>query len=219
MKLSEMVINQKVIVQIIWGGKTLEFPFVVLGRVEDGVSIMPYEHDGRLLEFNIDYNSGVLCNIYTDDINNQSRVSWKNVTVTTETRDRGVMYIIKTSVFNQMSKNDERRLNDRMVIRKNGQIINDNNEKPVDIMVHDISDAGLSFYAPTGYMPRSNQVKIVFGDSIDGKEYNIKIDCTIARTENKLGTVFYGCKIMGDNRDYLVYGFMKRLSKKSHKEE
>ena len=55
----------------------------------------------------------------------------------------------------------------------------------------------------------------MLSDSINEKKFNINVECIIARTTNQAGNRFCGCRILKENRDYQLYGFMKRLSAKN----
>lgn len=216
MKFDELVFDQSVIVQIVWGEQKIEFPSKVLKRIENSVYITPYIHNGKPLSFNIENNDGVVCNLFADDKVNNKRVSWKNIKLKTEELNGETTYCLKTSVFNQMGGQDDRRVHERIIITKKARIFDPQTDKYTEILIHDISDIGISFYAPTSFVPKSNQITIDFVDAVDDKCFNLKVECSITRTDNKAGNVFYGCRIVGENRDYLVYGFLRRLKKKNN---
>lgn len=212
MKLNELVIDQKIIVQINFGEQKIEFYADVLEIKDEDIYTTSYIHNDEVLELNIETHHGITCNIFADDLTNGKRVSWKNVKIQTVDSDNDKIYHISTSTFNRHSHEDDNRKHDRLVIRKNAHVF-DKGEF-IDIIVHDISDKGISFYASPSYKPSANQLTIVFADSIDDKNYQLKLECQIARTEKKPGVVFYGCKIIGENNDFLKYGFLKRLKKR-----
>jgi len=132
---------------------------------------------------------------------------------TTVIRNDEVMYCLKTNGYNHIAKQDDRRKHDRLIISLAGKVFDGRSEEGVDIIVHDISDIGISFYAPKTFLPNDTQLTIVFSDTIDEKEFNVKVDCAIARTANKAGNRFVGCKILTESKEYYLYGVMKRLSK------
>lgn len=212
MKLNELVINQKIIVQINFGEQKIEFYAEILEINNEGINVTPYIHNDEVLELNIETHHGVMCNIFADDISNGKRVSWKNVKIQTIDSNSKKIYHISTSTFNRNSHEDDNREHHRLIIRKNAHILEQGNF--IDIIVHDISDKGISFYASPSYKPSANQLTIVFADSIDEKDFELKLECQIARTERKPGVVFYGCKLIGENKEFLKYGFLKRLKKR-----
>lgn len=216
MRLKELVVDQKIIVQINFGEQKIEFYANILEIVDEDIITTPYIHNDEVLELNIETHHGVVCNIFAENPTTGKRVSWKNVKVQTIDSDDDKKYHISTSTFNRVSREDDNRQHDRLTIRKNAHILENGNF--IDIIVHDISDRGISFYAPASYKPSASQITIVYADSIDDKNFQLKIVCQIARTEKKAGVVFYGCKVIGDNKDFLTYGFLKKL-KRRHRQE
>lgn len=216
MKLSELLIKQRLIIQLLWGEQKIEFSSEVIETDGAVVYVSPYLHNGSELEINVKQGKDVVCNIYTDNPNNKQRISWKNVELTTVIRNAQKVYCLKTSAFNQVASRDDRRLHERIIIQVKAHVFDGNTEEGTEIIVHDISDIGISFYAPANFAPKSQQLVIKFTDTIDEKEFNVKVDCIVSRMNNKAGNLFAGCKIVGEpNRDYQLYGFMKRLKEKN----
>ncbi len=212
MRLRELVIGQKIIVQIDLGEQKIEFYADILDVNEEDIHTSPYIHNDDVLELNIETHHGVVCNIFAEDPAHGKRVSWKNVKIQTVDSPHGKIYHISTSTFNRHSREDDNRQHNRLIVHKNAHILDKG--KLVDIVVHDISDRGISFFASPSYKPSANQITIVYSDSIDEKDFQLKVECQIARTEKKAGMIFYGCKVVGENKDFLTYGFFKRLKKR-----
>lgn len=217
MKLVELLLKQDLIIQLILGGRTLEFHSIVLGKENASVYVSPYIHNGAPLELNIVEDKGVICNIFTDDPNNKQRISWKNIELTTVLWKERIAYCLKTHGFNNISNVDERRLNDRVVINCEGTVYDENSDDGIEVIVHDISDIGISFCAPLSFTPTSSQLFVSFADTINGKGYFVKVECSIARTKEDDDQVLVGCRIVGDNKDYHIYRFMKYLASKNPK--
>lgn len=215
MKLSDMIINQTVMIQIVWEEHTIEFTTNVIEKSDEGVIVAPYIHDGRPLKLDINYRSGVICNIFTNNPLDKARISWRNVDIASVDRGDELAYHIKTSGFNMNARNDDRRKHDRTVIQKKGQIYDREADKYIDILIHDISDIGISYYAPVSYVPQTNQLTVIFSDNVDDKFFDIKVDCKVSRTQIRAGNSFNGCKIVGENKDYLLYRFMKMLAERN----
>lgn len=215
MKLSELLINQKVIVQLLWGEQKIEFMADVLDNDGTYAYLSSYLHNGTVLELNVSPGRGVVCNVFADNTVTGQRVSWKNVELTTIKRNSSLIYAIRTFGFNYVANEDERRFNKRIEVGVKGQLFDGKSDISTSITVHDISDVGISFTATGNYMPESSQITIMFTDKVDERFYDVKVDCTVLRTENRDGNTFIGCKIIGENKDYQLYGFMKRLSEKA----
>ncbi|MDO4188530.1 MAG: PilZ domain-containing protein [Lachnospiraceae bacterium] len=211
MKLSELLINQRLVVQLIWGEKKIEFFTDVIGVDGGAVFVRPYNHNGSPLEINVAPGRGVTCNIFTDHPTTRQRISWRNVELTTVDRAAEKVYCVRTYGFNNVAGHDDRRLHERVVISVSAQVFDEQSVGGVGITVHDISDIGISFYAPSTFIPRSQQLVITFADRIDDKEFNVKVDCVVLRTIVNETNIFVGCRIIGENKDYQLYGFMKRL--------
>lgn len=215
MKLNEMVLNQNIIIQLVWGEQKIEFDSEVLINDSTGVYISPYLHNGSVLELNISPGRGVVCNLFTNNPITKQRISWKGIEMQTVDKDGKKLYMIKTSGYNGVAEGDDRRTHDRVIVNLNGKVDEIETQTITDIIIHDISDIGISFYAPVSFAPKSYQLVVYFEDIVDGKNFDIKLECTITRIEKRIGNVFVGCKIVGENKNYLIYGFVMRLREKN----
>lgn len=217
MKLNELLMNQQVAVQFNVGDEVIEFHSNVMDRNSEGIYINPYIHNGKPLELNIDTDDNVICNIFADDQAADKRVSWRNVSLTTANQDSQILYFVKTSKFNELSNNDERRRNERMPVKKAAKLYDNGSGKYMTIVVNDVSENGISFLANSKYVPSSYQLDMIFEDSIAEKMFKLKVSCSVERTETKEGNMLYGCSIKGENKDYLLYVLFKKLSYKQYK--
>lgn len=215
MKLIELLENQRLTVQLLWGEQKIEFFSNVIEKDESAVYVSPYLHDGSELELNVVQGKGVICNIFTIDPSTKHRISWKNIELTTVKRDDKTVYCLKTNGFNHIAKHADRRQHDRLVVQANAKVYDGQSSEGVDIIVHDISDIGISFYAPKTFVPKAHLLNIYFSEIIDGKKFNVSVECAIARTTSRAGNQFVGCRITKENKDYQLYGFMKRMNAKN----
>ena len=215
MKLTELLTNQRIVVQLIWGEQQIEFSSEVVDKEGTEVFVTPYLHDGSPLELNISASKGVVCNLFTDDPFTQQRISWRNVDIATVERNDEVLYSVTTSAFNINSAQDDRRQHDRVVVQAKAKVFDGLVIDGLEVLVHDISDIGISFYAPSSFETQSNQLTITFTDTIDDKPFNARVGCTIMRTTPKAGNILVGCKVTDKNKDYQFYGFLKRLKYKN----
>ncbi len=215
MKLTELPVNQRMTIQLLWGEQKIEFFSNVIEKDDSVVFVSPYFHNGSVLELNVTPDKNVVCNLFTNNPSTKQRVSWKGVELTTVTRNDKTVYCIKTNGYNHVAKHDDRRKHDRVVISARAQVFDGQQDECTDVVVYDISDIGLSFYAPNSFSSSGNQLTVVFSDTIGEKKFDIKVQCAIARMTNKLGNRFVGCRIVNENKDYQLYGFMKRLGDKN----
>ena len=215
MKLTELLENQRVTIQLLWGEQKIEFFSYVLGKDETMVYVSPYFHNGTELELNVTPDKEVICNLFTINPSTRHRISWKSIELTTVTRNNKIVYCLKTNGYNHIAKHDDRRKHDRIIISTKALVFDESKSDGVEVIVHDISDIGISFYAPNTFSPNGHQLTITFSDTLGDKSFNIKLECAIARTTNRAGNRFIGCKITKENKDYQLYGFIRRLGDKT----
>ena len=68
MKLVELLQNQNIIVQLLWGEQKIEFYSGVTGREGEVVYVTPYIHNGSELQLNVtEGRHGVVCNVFADN--------------------------------------------------------------------------------------------------------------------------------------------------------
>lgn len=211
MKISDLQMNQRVIIQLILGEKKIEFFADVIEHNQEVLYLTPYVHDGKELELDTTHIKGIICNMFADDLINKQRVSWKSIALTTVNRNGRTMYCIKTHGFNNIANHDERRLHDRVPVNMEGLAYFDQAEESTDVVIHDISDVGIAFYVPEDFEPKSQQLTITFSDHIGEQNYDIKISCQIARVGSDESGTIMGCQIMGDNKEYHLYNYLKLL--------
>lgn len=215
MKLIELLDNQRLTVQLLWGEQKIEFFSNVIEKDDSVVYVSPYFHNGHVLELNVVSGKGVICNLFTNDPSTKHRISWKNIELTTVTRNNETVYCLKTNGFNHIARHADRRMHDRLIVQAKAKVFDGQSSDGVDIIVHDVSDIGISFYAPKTYSPRTRELNIIFSEFIGEEEFDVNVDCTIARTTTKAGNQFIGCRITKENKDYQLYCFMKRLNAKN----
>lgn len=215
MKLVELPENQRLSIQLLWGEQKIEFFSNVIEKDDSAVYVSPYFHNGSELELNVVQGKGVICNIFTNDPSTKHRISWKNIGLTTIVRNDKMLYCLKTNGYNHIAKHADRRIHDRLIVKTKGRVFDGQASEGVDIIVHDISDIGISFYAPKTFLAKTHQLNICFSDTISEKTFDVSVECTIARTASRAGNQFVGCRIKTENKDYQLYCFMKRLGAKN----
>lgn len=220
MELNELLKQQKIIIQIIWGEKVIEFYTNKVEEESSKIYVKPYLHNGNPLELNIHNRSGVVCNLFADNPYTGKRVSWRNIDLKTVNMYEQTLYEITTSGFNKMAMSDERRTNERIQVHKKALAItggsDDNEVLSTEVRVYDISSNGISFYAPVGFQPTSRVIKVQYSDTVRGEIFNIKVSARVVHNEQKVGTVFYGCEIIESNKDFMIYGCLSRVIKNSN---
>ena len=97
MKLADLLLNQSLVVQIVWGEQKIEFPSNVVEIQDEMAYITPYLHNGSALQLSITEGAGVVCNVFTDSTVTGQRISseegadtQKGIEVFVETKERKV---------------------------------------------------------------------------------------------------------------------------------
>lgn len=219
MILQELYKAKNVIVQIVWGEKVVEFYTDVFGRDDNGIYITPYLLEGKPLLLKINAHSGIVCNIFGDSPEDGKRMSWRNVDLNAVDADGKICYYVTTSTFNQIGNNDERRREDRVVITKRGNVWDEKTQKYIEVRVHDISDSGISFYAPMSFELESSFFTLEFCDTVNGNAFNFTLSCKVVRNKPVKGMMFYGCRIQEPTREFLLYGCLCRMTQNAKLEE
>lgn len=217
MKLTELIINQKLIIQLNWGERKIEFFSEVLEKEASEIFVTPYLHNGSALELNVTRDKGVICNVFADNPVTNKRVSWKNVELTTVSRNRRMLYCLKTYGFNHIASLDDRRLHERVIVDVDAELFDDSSDIGERVVVHDISDIGISFIANESYIPKSQQVVATFSDTIGTRTFSVRVEGSITRVTKEDGHAIVGCRVIGESKEYQLYGLMKRLSEKNGK--
>lgn len=212
MKLLELLKNQEINIQLMWDKEKIEFTAVVVDFDANSVYVTPYLHNGKELTLNVTGNTEVVCNMYANDNITHKRIAWKGIDLTTVNREGKIVYCVKTHAFNNASTNEDRRDHERILVHVDARVFGEDTSESVTI--HDISDTGMGIYAPLDFEPKSRQLTVYFSDNIGEKIFSFKLVCDIARIANENGNLIIGCRLLGENRDYQVYEFMKRLKSK-----
>lgn len=215
MKLTELHLSQRVIVQLVWSEQRIEFNSDVLDKDDTVIYVSPYEHGGSALELNVTGDKNVVCNLFADDPATNQRISWKGVELTTIDRDGRVVYCIKTHSFNNIANPDDRRLHERIAVQAGAFVFDEQSIEGEKVVLRDISDIGVSFYTSKEFEPSSQHVTIAFSDSIGDRTFDIKVDCSVSRVSKEDGRNIIGCRLLGENKNYQIYGLLKRLKSKS----
>ncbi len=213
MILQDLQYAKNIRLQIVWGDQVVEVHTEVIDTDKDGIFTTPYIHNGEPLVLDIDTQHGVICNIFADNPVESGRISWRNIELHTVQKNGETAYYLKTSAFNELANNEDRRDEERIVIMKKATLHNEDFLEHTDIIIHDISNKGLGFYAPKTFVPKTSFMSISFVDRLNDHEFAINVKCKMVRTKNQAGNVLYGCKLLEENKDYLLYGCISRMMK------
>lgn len=128
MKLVELLQNQKIIVQLLWGNQKIEFYSGVIGREGEVVYITPYIHNGKVLELNVTLDKSVICNVFADEPVTNKRISWKGIELLTVDRNGSTVYCLRARGYNAMSNHDDRRMHERIPVYIEATLVDEQDE-------------------------------------------------------------------------------------------
>lgn len=212
MELRDVVGTKNLVIQILWGERTIEFGTQAVERYEKGVLISPYVYQGGPLELNIEIKSNIIVNLFADEPGTGHRVSWRNLELQTIYKNKEMFYYISPAAFREKATIDDRRLHKRIVINKVGSAWEKDVNQVSNVRIYDVCDNGISFYAPSSFAPVTNRLTVSFVDTVGDRVFELRVDCSVARTEQKAGNQYYGCRITEANKEYMIYGCLKRLA-------
>lgn len=219
MKLSGLLGAKNVIVQLVWGERMLEFPTNICRAHEEGIVVQPYRVQGEVLNLEIGQTSHVVCNLFADSPEDGSRIAWRSLNVKTLVTQGECFYHMTASDFKKLSNSEDRRKDHRITVNRKAFLKEKGVSKDREVIVHDISDTGISFFAPLDFSTASNIVYLYFHDQVEEHIFDMNIECEIVRREKKAGNQFFGCKIKHVSNDYLVYGYMKKMAEVREQKE
>lgn len=211
MKLVELSINQSISLQFVIGERVIEFESGVISKDEKAIYAVPYIHNGKVLDINMTQNMKVICNVFADDLITGQRISWRNVEINTVEKNKETVYCIRTYGFNNNSCIDDRRHDGRLAVEVDAWAYEKQIEDGISITLHDISETGIAFCVPKDSVPREQQITISFKDNVDDKMFDIRIECSVVRINIAGDNAIVGCRLVGENKDYQMYRFMKYL--------
>lgn len=211
MRLHELENNVELTVQMLWEKNSLEFQSALVKKDELGIYIKPYLREDRAIRFNILLTDKMQCNLYAPS-RAGGRVMWHDVELKSVDEPEGVLYRISTQDFNQYSRPGDRRFHERRSSAVTAKVW-DMTLVTTEVVLHDISDTGLSFYVDSPIQFGSDIINIAFADTVCGEDFRIKTTAKIVRNYSERGKTFYGCLMIDAPRDYQLYVFMYRMSR------
>lgn len=209
MKLTDIQNNSELRIHIELDSTVLKFTSKHVFNDDDGIVVTPYIRDGKAIPMNIEMKDACVCSVYYNDEEGH-RQCWRNVTLHTVVEGGMVAYCIKTLKFNSISKPDERRKQNRIVLNKDGHLCREGVSNQV-VTIHDISDTGLSFCTPLPIPSLEEEhFYINFTDICEKQQFEFDLKCEVIRHELYDGKIFYGCQIINPDHDFLLYIFLRK---------
>ncbi|MBR4183819.1 MAG: PilZ domain-containing protein [Lachnospiraceae bacterium] len=208
-KIDDVKSGQEVTLEILWGDGDYEMPSRVLGNFDGKLLLKPYVYNGVVVEMMSEDNEDMTINLHCIDEEGNRKV-FNSVNITSETYRDDIIYEVSAGTYNSIAQSSERRSYKRTEINYPGKLITEKGEILQDVVIKDISDAGISFMISSDYRIDQRKIVLKWEDKIRGKEFNIKVHGTISRTKTEDKNTVYGCEIMEPDRDLLMYILLKR---------
>lgn len=214
MTIQDLRPGQPVALEVVWGEQTYEVQTTVMGSNDIGLLIKPVEYKGVILDFEAGHFKDMNFSIHCIEEKTGQRRVWRNVHIKVITYYAKSYYAVSVMSFGKNAQSSERRKNTRMKIDANGAIVTGGDKEDVPVIVHDLSDVGISFFVDNDYEIPSGVLKVKFKDTARKNEFDLRVDCSVVRHFHKDGRKFYGCKIVETNKNMLTYICLKRMEGK-----
>ncbi|MCM1156796.1 MAG: PilZ domain-containing protein [Roseburia sp.] len=211
MELTDLEEGDKVVLEIQWSERPYQINTTVMGTSDSAVYIKPFMYRGTVLDLASARFRNMIFNLYGVDKRENTRLVWRNVLIETKTYKDESCYSVHTSNSRKFPTLSERRQNKRMLLDKQGSIIFGEEEKQVTVMLHDVSDNGISFFVQSGMELPEKMIKIEFEDAVRGHGFHILVDGRLVRRVPKGEEELVGCRITQTNHDFLAYICLKRI--------
>ena len=208
-KIDDIRSGQEVTLEIIWGEGDYEMPSRVLGNIDGKLLLKPYVYNGVVVEMMSEDNEDMTINLHCIDEDGNRKV-FNAVNISSETYRDDIIYEVSAGACNSVAQSSERRCYKRTELNYPGKLITEKGEALKDVIIKDISDAGISFMISSDYQIDQKKVVLKWDDKIRGKDFNIKVHGFISRVKTEGSDTIYGCEIMEPDRDLLMYILLKR---------
>lgn len=218
MLLTDLKAGSAISFEITIGDSHYEFPSSIIYVYPDSILIPPFIRNGNVVNLGDKRFGNMTFTIYYADTGHSRRLAFKGVSVETVEHSVGnntdFYYKIKSSGFAALAKISERRNTKRMMLDLEGSITLEDSERNINVMIHDISNSGVSFFCSQKLDSLSNSLYIFIRDTINSHDFDIRIKCKIIRYIGNDNIYLYGCSITETSREYQSYVCLKQSEAK-----
>lgn len=205
MTLQELKKGQSILVQVSWGHNITDISCMVIGINDFGEGILVHPDKHPTVLFNLNKGRGMICDVYMTNPDEGERLEWANVFFHICEYNNNIYYVIKTKEDEAKAKPSDRRGSKRYVVDHSGLLLEGGNED-IPVLIHDISDGGISFYGQKNLQIYQRDVRVKLDDKLLGEEYNLDLICNCVRVVDAEVGLLFGCKIekpCAGLRDYI----------------
>ena len=215
MTLQDLKKGQMVTLEVVWGETKYDIQTEVVGATKDALLILPFSYKGTTLDLGSGKFKSMTYNLHVADKAENDRKVWRSVIISTVKVNDMFFYAVKLSAMGHIPISSDRRENKRLVLDVKGSAIVRGSDKSVPVIVHDISDGGLSFFAASGFNPGGKILRITYDDVVQGHGFTLNIECVRVREMDDGAYTLLGCKITNMDKDLLAYVCLRKSYEES----
>ena len=204
--------HQRVVIEIVWGdGKHEVVSEVIATRAEENQALLrPVVYNGMEIKLAVNEFKDMIFNLYFHDEDGKRHVI-NHVDVVSQAYKGDLYYCVATKSFKGVARGAERRRHPRMRINIHGEVKKEKGDLVCPITILDVSNNGISFEVD-GEIDLSTSDRIIcnWTDTIDDREFVVKVPAVVRRIGDKAIKKVYGCEIHNQPRNLVMYVLVKR---------
>ena len=211
MELTDLEEGDSVVLEIKWGDHPYQIGTTVIGRKDASLLVLPFKYKGTVLDLGSVHFRNMFFNLYGMDKKSDTRLVWRNVQIEAKMYKNEMLYAVRTSSSRKFPAVSDRRQNKRMLLDIRAKVISAEDGRGIPVVLHDVSDSGLSFYVKRGQQFTDKVIRLEFDDTVHGHSFHLAIDSRFVRRVEKDVQDLVGCQILKSDRDFLSYVCLKKM--------
>lgn len=211
MELTDLEEGDSVVLEIRWGEHPYEIGTTVVGTRDGALLVLPFKYKGTVLDLGSVHFRNMFFNLYGMDKKEDTRLVWRNVQIEAKKHKNEILYAVRAASSRKFPAVSDRRQNKRMLLDIRAKVISSEDGKGIPVVLHDVSDSGLSFYAKKGLQFTQKVIRLEFEDTVHGHAFHLAIDSRFVRRLEKDGQDLIGCQILKSDRNFLSYVCLKKM--------
>ena len=212
MKLQELKVGAELTLIVEWGTNHYEIPMKIVLSMQDRVFVSAFSYNGTTVDLaSVKNYNGMIFHMVYNDPEDKKRLTWKCVSLETREVKQKIYYEVLANTFSSESREENRRNQVRLPIRKPCKIELKDNGFSLDGEVYDISQGGISFRCDTDLDLVGVNLLVQFSDEVREHSFDLDIPCRCVRRlfDTEKGVNHFGCQIISMDRDILSYIALK----------
>ncbi len=211
MELTDLEEGDSVVLEIKWGEHPYQISTAVVGAKDGALLVSPFKYKGTVLDLGSVHFRNMFFNLYGMDKKADTRLVWRNVQIEAKMHKNEMLYAVRTSSSRKFPAVSDRRQNKRMLLDIRAKVISAEDGRGIPVVLHDVSDSGLSFYAKKGLQFTDKTIRLEFEDTVHDHSFHLAIDSRFVRRVEKDTQDLIGCQILKSDRNFLSYVCLKKM--------